>query len=128
MESLDLVCIPPGRYRCRIAEVRVRRDDKGVERWGIRWQVDDANYRSLQGRTAAWDCLLFHGIGMRRAQKVLECLGFQELWTSVYPEDLEGKVASVKIEVRELLDRNSRMKVRVARVAPGGVEEIADGD
>lgn len=68
----DFSSVPPGTYRCRIAEVRTGTTRAGDERWSVSLVVAEGPHA---GRQAAWDSLVFSVRGCIRARMILQALG-----------------------------------------------------
>ena len=71
-DPIDYTSVPPGTYRCRIAEVRDRETRGGDVLLALRLVVADGD---VEGRTAAWDNLVFSSRGVARVRQVLRALG-----------------------------------------------------
>lgn len=91
----DYTLVPPGTYRCRIAEVRPGTTRVGDVRWSLRLVVDEGSHA---GKQAAWDSLVFSLRGRARARMVLQALGLPSTGkVQLEPKDLEGRVALVEV-------------------------------
>ena len=44
----DMRSVPPGDYRCKVAEVRESQSPAGHTRWGIRWEVIKGEFQGEQ--------------------------------------------------------------------------------
>lgn len=98
----DFVAVPDGCYVCRVAEVRERIGDDGVQRWSVRWEVEDGPFA---GRTAAWDNLSWSEKGVRRVKAILERLGYSvQGILELDPIDLIGRRAAVTVFAQEYQD------------------------
>ena len=88
---IDYTTVPAGSYVCRIDEVRTSTTRSGDDRWSLRLVVAAGLY---EGRTAAWDAIVFSARGTPRAHRILENIG---LPLDVKPGDLEGRTALVEV-------------------------------
>jgi|TARA_B110000116_G_scaffold150615_1_gene130279 hypothetical protein len=104
----DMRSVPPGDYRCKVAEVRESQSPAGHTRWGIRWEVIKGEF---QGRTACWDSLHWSERGLPRVKFVLQALGVAadgelqispdeltdvEVIVEVRPEEREDPITGVR--------------------------------
>jgi hypothetical protein len=94
-EIEDYLAVPPGRYLCRVAEVREGWTQAGDERWSLRLEVADGEFA---GKTAAWDGVSWGERGRRRAKHVLSALGF----------DVGGRLT---LDSRELVGRTAQVTI-----------------
>lgn len=91
--------VPPGTYRCRVAEVRPGTTRAGDERWSLRLVVEEGEFA---GKQAAWDSLVFSARGRARARLVFAALGLPARGrVQVALADLEGKQAMVTVRKAE---------------------------
>lgn len=98
-EITDYTLVPPGTYRCRIAEVRPGTTRAGDERWSLRLVVAEGQH---VGKQAAWDSLVFSTRGRARARMVLNALGLPSTGkVQLEPKDLEGRHALVEVRPAE---------------------------
>jgi hypothetical protein len=98
----DYQSVPPGRYPCKVAEVREGTTRDGDARWSFRLEVIGGEFA---GRTAAWDGISFGERGMKRTKHVLGALGFDVTGQlSVEPQELVGHEAWAEIRPEERLD------------------------
>ncbi|HKE02069.1 MAG TPA: hypothetical protein VKE69_13720 [Planctomycetota bacterium] len=124
-DAENFVSVPNGAYLCSVGEVRVRTGNDGAERWGIRWVVAEGPFA---GRTAAWDSLVFHARGLRRAKLVLARLGLAvEGPQEVRPSSIEGRRALVTVYAHERVDPMSGRRIIANRVPFAGVEAVTAG-
>lgn len=121
-EVEDFVSVPDGDYACRVAEVRERKGEDGVDRWSIRLEVDDGPFA---GRTAAWDNLNWSEKGVRRVKMILGRLGFPvQGEIDVNPEDLIGRRAIVTIQAQEYQDQQTGRRIVRSQVPYMGYQEV----
>jgi hypothetical protein len=124
-DAENFVSVPNGAYLCSVGEVRVRTGSDGAERWGIRWVVADGPFA---GRTAAWDSLVFHARGLKRAKLVLARLGVAvDGPQEIRPASIEGRRALVTIYAHERVDPLTGRRIIANRVPFAGVEAAAEG-
>ncbi len=91
----DFVRVPPGTYRCRIADVRCGTSRAGDERWSLALVVADGPHVGLH---AAWDTLVFSTRGRTRARMVLVAAGLPAKGrVTIEPKDLLGREAIVEL-------------------------------
>lgn len=91
----DYTTVPAGKYRCRVADVRISTTRARDERWSMRLVVADGPH---VGKTAAWDSLVFSIRGKARACMVLQVLGLPSEWrVPIDPSDIEGREAVVEV-------------------------------
>jgi Protein of unknown function (DUF669) len=95
---IDYITVPEGTYRCRIAEVRERETRRGDVLWALRVVVVDGDF---EGRTAAWDNLVFSDRGLNRVRQVFTVLGVPT----------EGKIETL---ADDLVDLEALVTVRPA--------------
>ena len=94
-EPHDFVTVPPGRYLCRVAEVRTGQTRAGDERWSLRLVVANGPH---VGKQAAWDSLVFNRRGRVRARMAFVALGLRAAGkVQIEPGDLEGRSAMVDV-------------------------------
>ena len=72
----SFVSVPPGTYRCRVADVREGTSRDGSVRWSFRLEVADGEFA---GRTGAWDSVTWSERGVHRVQHALAAMGFDTL-------------------------------------------------
>lgn len=95
----DYVTVPPGTYRCKVAEVRFGTTRAGDERWSLRLVVVDGQHANKQ---AAWDSLVFSTRGRARARMVLQALGLPSTGkVQIEPGDLQDREALVDVRPAE---------------------------
>lgn len=95
MATFDFVTVPPGRYLCRVAEVRTGTTPGGNERWSLSLIVAGGEYT---GRLAAWDSIMFAARGQARARRVLRALGLtRRRGVAIQPDDLRDHTAIVEV-------------------------------
>jgi Protein of unknown function (DUF669) len=118
----DYITIPAGTYRVRIAEVRQRETRRGNTLWALRLVVAGGEF---EGRTAAWDNLVFSPRGSTRVANVYRALGVGEhAGDEVLPEHLVGREALVTVRPAEYLAADGQV-IRRNEVAYDGWEAIA---
>ncbi|MFT7517222.1 MAG: hypothetical protein ACI84O_001012 [Myxococcota bacterium] len=94
--------VPPGDYRCKVAEIRESQSPAGHTRWGIRWEVTAGEF---QGRTACWDSLHWSERGLPRVKFVLQALGLAaDGEMQISPDELNDIEAIVEVRPEERED------------------------
>lgn len=101
--TTDFTTVPPGRYRVRVAEVRLGTTRAGDDRWSLRLVVCDPSAPAgTIGKQAAWDALVFTQRGMARVRSVFKALDLPCTGkVQVDPEDLVDRTAFVTIRHAE---------------------------
>jgi len=91
---IDYTSVPPGKYRCKVEEVRPGTTTAGDERWSLRLVVAEGEH---VGKMAAWDSIRFSVRGRARARTVLLTLGLPTKGkVTIEPGDLLGREAIVE--------------------------------
>lgn len=123
----SFVSVPPGTYRCRVAEVREGTARDGSVRWSYRLEVADGEFA---GRTAAWDSVTWSERGVHRVRLALAAMGFDTTGVvDLRAHDLVGNEVTVTVQPEEREDPvTGRRQVRL-RVPYAGYEHApADED
>lgn len=98
--NADYTTVPPGTYRCKVAEVRTGQTRAGDERWSLRLVVSDGG--PFNGKQAAWDSLVWSIRGRMRARPVCGIFGVPlGKKVQIEPQDLVGREALVTVRVAE---------------------------
>ena len=122
----SFVSVPPGTYRCRVADVREGTSRDGSVRWSFRLEVADGEFA---GRTGAWDSVTWSERGVHRVQHALAAMGFDTSGVvDLRAHDLVGAEVSATLEAEEREDpltgrRQLRLRVPYAGYEPTVPEE-----
>lgn len=121
----DYISVPPGTYRCRVAEVRERLTRNEDTLWALRLVVAEGEF---VGREAAWDNLVFSSRGLNRVKLVFRALRLPtDGKVQVTPEDLVGTEAFITVRPSEY-HAPEGMMVRRNEVPYEGYQAIVDTD
>jgi hypothetical protein len=103
----DYTSVPAGVHRVRIAEVRQRETRAGDVLFALHLVVADGEY---EGRTAAWDNIVFSARGLTRVRIVFAALGIdgERLAGPVTPEHLVDGEAMVTVRPAEYLSADGQ--------------------
>ena len=122
----SFVAVPPGAYRCRVADVREGTSRDGSVRWSLRLEVADGEFA---GRTAAWDALTWSERGVHRVRHALAAMGFDTTGVlELRAHDLIGSEVRVDVQPEEREDpltgrRQLRLRVPYAGYEPVDADE-----
>jgi len=122
----SFVSVPPGTYRCRVADVREGTARDGSVRWSFRLEVADGEYA---GRTAAWDSVTWSERGVHRVRHALAAMGFDTSGVlEMRAQDLIGSEVSAALQPEEREDPlTGKRQVRL-RVPYAGYEPVSSED
>ncbi len=125
-EAKDLPLVPPGVYLLKVKQVRARKTLEGDEMWRLQLVVEEGPY---EGRTAAWDNLVWSPRSIGRVKRVLRLMGFPvEGRLRIEPEDLVGKVVRARVVQDTYKDPTDGRPLVRNRVPFGGYLENDAGE
>ncbi len=105
----DFSPIPPGSYRCEIAQVEESTTQFGDEMWRLRLVVQGKEYA---GR-CIFDNLVFSEAAMSRVKLFCSRLGLDVSGEiGLKPAMIEGRTCVVSVEIEEYEDREGKTKKR----------------
>lgn len=114
----DYVIVEEGTYALRIESITPKNNAEGDVSWMLRLVLVEGE---RAGRIAAFDWLNFSDRGMHRVRSILSALGFDvSVAVEVEPEDLEGKVAHVRLINQETVHPETGRTQRRSRVPYDG--------
>ncbi len=117
--------VPPGTYRCRVAEVRPGETREGHVRWGIKLVISEG---PETGRFGAWDGLVFSPRAEMRTRQVLAAFGLPHSGrVELSPSDLLGREVYVTLVEELWKDPRSGVETLRNRVPFGGIRPVDRG-
>ncbi len=114
----DYVIVEEGTYPLRIESIKPKNNADGDVSWMLRLVLVEGE---RAGRIAAFDWLNFNDRGMHRVRSILSALGFDvSVAIEVEPDDLEGKIARVRLINQETVHPETGRTQRRSRVPYDG--------
>lgn len=120
----DFSPLEPGRYLCRLAEVKEEKTQFGDEMWKLRWVVTEGPYQ----RRHIFDNMVFSEAALKRVKLICSSLGLDmSSEVDLTPDLIKDKACYVSVDIDEYEDSEGKAKftniVPFAGYEPASEEE-----